>query len=456
MLVKKISQMRIFVTNHFIKIAAVFVITVVLITGLIYSTGGNSSRVSEVQANASDSNVSGFAWSDNVGWISFNCKDSSGDSAMDTCPAINGNPGDYGVNIDTSTGYFSGYAWSDSIGWINFAPVAGSGGCTSGECRAQVDLLATVDTLVTGWARACGVFASGCSGALKSDSDLGGWDGWIKMSDASWTNGVYLEKTTGDPAYNHLRGFAWGGVLGWLDFDAVASGGSGVLVDIGPPVVTLDVDPSTPLPIPYGAYAKVNWTVTGGAEICSSNSVPAINWSGEKSTLGGTQNNVGPMETDTQISLDCENSRGEHGNASLILTVSAFDLTITNPVSRVFNNVNLDDPAQRTKTITVHVATTLGSSFSGPITLSATAVTSSGAPIPGIDLVFSPTSITPGQNSTLTVVFPTVTPNGAYYTVTVAGDGGNGLTDTNPNDNSVRFNVGDSGTRVPPTYKEVN
>jgi hypothetical protein len=58
----------------------------------------------------SEHSLSGYAWSDNIGWVSFNCTD------FGTCGAV-----DYGVNVDNS-GYLSGNAWSSNIGWISFDP----------------------------------------------------------------------------------------------------------------------------------------------------------------------------------------------------------------------------------------------------------------------------------------------------------------------------------------------
>src|SRR3989338_509710 len=63
-------------------------------------------RLEKVEAGSND-NVFGWAWSENIGWISFN--NTSGGGAVD-----------YGVNVDTTTGIFSGYAWSENIGWISF------------------------------------------------------------------------------------------------------------------------------------------------------------------------------------------------------------------------------------------------------------------------------------------------------------------------------------------------
>ena len=58
-------------------------------------------------------NMNGFAWSETIGWISFN----SGDSG--TCT-----PATYGVSIDED-GYLEGYAWSENIGWIQFGGLSG-------------------------------------------------------------------------------------------------------------------------------------------------------------------------------------------------------------------------------------------------------------------------------------------------------------------------------------------
>ncbi|OGY62917.1 MAG: hypothetical protein A2745_02610 [Candidatus Harrisonbacteria bacterium RIFCSPHIGHO2_01_FULL_44_13] len=52
-------------------------------------------------------NLSGWAWNDNIGWISFNCQNTS------SCASTN-----YKVTI--SAGEFNGWAWNDAIGWISF------------------------------------------------------------------------------------------------------------------------------------------------------------------------------------------------------------------------------------------------------------------------------------------------------------------------------------------------
>jgi hypothetical protein len=50
--------------------------------------------------------LSGYAWSENAGWINF---DSSPDGR---------------VTINTTSGEFSGFAWGENIGWIHFRNVS--------------------------------------------------------------------------------------------------------------------------------------------------------------------------------------------------------------------------------------------------------------------------------------------------------------------------------------------
>jgi hypothetical protein len=147
-------------------------------------------------AAASALPVTGYAWSDNIGWISF-----SG-----TTPA-------YGVSEDSVTGALSGYAWSDNLGWITFN-AAEVFGCPSGACAPTVNL-STGN--ITGWARACSVFASKslCSGAL--DGNSGGWDGWIALSAG---NGYAVTQNLSTCAWS---GYAWGSdAVGTISMNGVS------------------------------------------------------------------------------------------------------------------------------------------------------------------------------------------------------------------------------------------
>ncbi len=182
--------------------------------------------IKQAKAGVTD-NVSGWAWSENIGWISFNSTncDTDGDGTREAsegtagCPAVGTIIPNYGVKIATD-GTLSGYAWSENIGWISFN-AADLAGCPSGTCNAQVNL---ANGQVSGWAR-----------ALAGISGGGGWDGWIKLAGngLSWngsacvgindygnTNrcnwGVKINTTTGD-----FSGWAWSDmVVGWISFNS--------------------------------------------------------------------------------------------------------------------------------------------------------------------------------------------------------------------------------------------
>ena len=132
-------------------------------------------------------------------------------------PASSGS--DYAVTVDQN-GNLTGYAWSLNLGWIKFAPElypTGVCGATNDCYGAKIVEGGTIDE-VKGWARVCSVYQSGCSGTLRSDAELGGWDGWIRMHNVKrQANGGYF-------------GYAWGDLnLAWLNF------GFGVNSDDGGP-----------------------------------------------------------------------------------------------------------------------------------------------------------------------------------------------------------------------------
>ena len=128
---------------------------------------------------AANSPVTGYAWSDNIGWIQMN-------------PAFGG------VQLDDSTGIFSGYAWSDNIGWVDFAPASGYPEMPNEGAKLNLST-----GQVTGW--------------IKALSAANGWDGWIKMSGTSPAYGVSADLGTGV-----FSGYAWGSdVVGWVSFSGV-------------------------------------------------------------------------------------------------------------------------------------------------------------------------------------------------------------------------------------------
>ena len=165
----------------------ILTLVILVICGVLFLV--ISQRGEQVQAGAGD-NVFGWAWSENIGWLSFNNTTGGGST-------------DYGVNID-SGGLFSGYAWSENIGWLSFNQ-AELAGCPSGACRAEMD---TATGQVSGWARA---LAYG-----------DGWDGWISLRGTNY--GVSVDPNPASPTYQEFFGWAWGNtVVGWLSFNCANS-----------------------------------------------------------------------------------------------------------------------------------------------------------------------------------------------------------------------------------------
>jgi len=195
---------------------------------------------------AQASTLSNYAWSSNIGWVSMS--DPVGTN--------------YGVTL-TRTGaqyVLSGYAWSSNIGWVRFGGVSGcpSPNPVDGTCDPTVD---TSDGAITGWARACSVYASGCSGSLAANSVRGGWDGWISLN---WRN------TGSGPLYgwwltgSRIEGFAWGGpVIGWLSAEGT---GYQVNTNFPPPTASIEVSvnggapvSTSPVDIFPGDELELNW-----------------------------------------------------------------------------------------------------------------------------------------------------------------------------------------------------
>lgn len=204
----------------------------------------------EIAQAESGNNVIGYAWSEGVGWISFNC------SNTDSCTTV-----DHGVNIDLETGNISGYAWSPNIGWISFNRKTCNGGDDIGQpCLTNSDCSG---------GNQCRNNAPGTTGAppaepfLSSDTVIANYDsgtgnitGWAKilaLGDDGWINfnnpnegGLPLEFPVGLPvdfnkisfgvsiasSTSEFSGWAWNGGtdgagIGWISFNCADTGAGG-------------------------------------------------------------------------------------------------------------------------------------------------------------------------------------------------------------------------------------
>lgn len=182
------------------------------------------------QAQAA-TDVKGFAWSSNIGWISFNSlncdanADAKSEGVPAACPAVGTGIARYGITLSAvPTGTFAGFAWSSNIGWVSFSETTG---CPSGACGAVIS-----NGTVGGWAK--GVAAEG---------SVSGWNGWIHLSNASPAYGPTL-----DPIGKFI-GYSWGeNVVGWIKWNP---NGGGVYIGL-PPTTTPTTTPpvaSTTVPL---------------------------------------------------------------------------------------------------------------------------------------------------------------------------------------------------------------
>lgn len=70
-------------------------------------------------SNDGAGNLSGWAWNDEIGWISFYWGNATANPAASTTALCQSYNGYCGVSID-GAGVFHGWAWNDTVGWIDF------------------------------------------------------------------------------------------------------------------------------------------------------------------------------------------------------------------------------------------------------------------------------------------------------------------------------------------------
>lgn len=193
----------------------------------------------------SNDNVQGWAWSGNVGWISFNCTTDS------SCGSSN-----YGVNVDEATGELSGEAWNDKVGWISFNR------SETGNPPAQP--YKTGNSYIARYS--------------ESTQEVAGWAKILSMGDNGW---IKLRKFSSDsgPSYGVsitnagvFSGWAWNGNadgsgIGWISFNCATDGSCGssnykVMLDPKPEVTgiaTTQFDYCLPL-YQDARTTKLSWT----------------------------------------------------------------------------------------------------------------------------------------------------------------------------------------------------
>lgn len=255
---------------------ACFLLAILISSGIIFYKFQGDYEIAEAGASH---NVSGFAWSDNYGWISFNSTDcdtdgdgvyegvgESGGPAPAGCP-VSGSVNDYGVIIDPATGDFSGYAWSSNVGWIDFAPSSPPSSPYPGPPLSSANYNRVTED-VTGWAKILAL----------------GDDGWLKLrkfsSDSGADYGVTISSVT-----DEFSGWAWNGNnndagVGWISFNCLndsscASSNYKVIYD-------------TPIPLAPTGLTATALNCTTMSLAWTDNSDNEIGFKGQYSSNGGS------------------------------------------------------------------------------------------------------------------------------------------------------------------------
>lgn len=330
-------------------ILALFVLACLFVAGKAFASSGD--------------NVTGNAWSYNIGYISFNCTTQPGGCAAtpegfagddETPPdeddtgigdigffknnkAISDGPlalfkrmtstldylfihglfrsekvfadevGDlmsgsnYGVNVNPTTGIMSGYAWSSYAGWISFSE---AGGCPAESCTPRIDF---DDNKVYGFAK------------VLSATGASGWDGWISLSCANigGCGGLFGSnyQVTYDEATGNLNGYAWGDeVVGWVKFS-----GPGYAVHVELEQPTIDLVATVGTMYCAGDPATLSWTTTGMASCSASaeNGDPAF--FGSVALNSASPVSISPSAPTTTYILSCIGNDGVTYNDSVTI-----------------------------------------------------------------------------------------------------------------------------------------
>lgn len=243
---------------------------IIIITSIVFISQKQKNSIYRFANAGAGDNVHGWAWSENIGWISFDCMDpvcvstatlqaTSTDTygayvtcrEVDTCTPADGVecrtscnvcdnddtvlctanpecgsgtcvPNDYGVTVNQDSGDFSGYAWSPYVGWISFNRATCYGGTTPGifcagdpDCAGGGTCVSDHKVCSNNPAQAC-VSSADCGG---NNCDLSGATGNPPQGDPGGGSGPIAQHGVTSPEVN-----GWAKILsmeddGWIRFD---------------------------------------------------------------------------------------------------------------------------------------------------------------------------------------------------------------------------------------------
>lgn len=218
----------------------------------------------------------------------------------------------YGVRVDTATGNISGWAWSDNVGWISFNE---STGCPGGPCSPNMDM---TTGYWSGWARAV-------AGTEVSDDGWDGWISLSCKNTSFLCLGssyrVQYNPLTG--IISETNRFAWGAdVIGWVNFFGVNLDISQVVVSLtASPSVVMEGDSTN---LTWWSNYATSCTATSSDGLWTG-SKPLDNAVGEMVIPSGDLALLGAdglMHYYTKYTLTCSDGGAESVSSEALVEVS--------------------------------------------------------------------------------------------------------------------------------------
>ncbi len=157
----------------------------------------------------------------------FTC--AGGASCVPACSLEN-----YNLDIPTTNNSnLSGYIWSENLGWISFQESSGFPSVASGDDYAYQPRRVDVgggEYEIRGWARIMSIPQT--EAALPGNA--GGWSGWVRLHsdpDDPVAYGLRV-KSDGTMTKGATTSYAWSNELGWIDFSGINAGASNFLTTV--------------------------------------------------------------------------------------------------------------------------------------------------------------------------------------------------------------------------------
>lgn len=186
--------------------------------GALLAAGITLFELRKVEGQGSSGNALGWAWGGTEQTFTYGNQTVTSPTGLGWISMSNVNTGGgtlYGVVIPAQNDDVTGSAWSENVGWIDFQP--GGTPPVPGEqagVRRQ-------GTNLEGWARIRNIDDAG----RANPPNAGGFSGWISMRNRGQgiNYGVTITPQGGNDR-GTLGGYAWSDEFGWIDFSRACFG----------------------------------------------------------------------------------------------------------------------------------------------------------------------------------------------------------------------------------------